>query len=182
MKYIPFFLFFFSITVFAQDIYLIDGQVYKNVRIVSEDSSQVTINFNNTEREIPISSILRIDRKSFKPFQPSKLENGISNDVSLLPKAKPNLIWLSVGALALLNTWDSLSDASNLDSSIDAFRKINSVTFKDVVDELESQKSRKLIIGYVSLAVAIATIYVAFDVDPVYAKLGSNSFTLSLKF
>lgn len=166
MKKLIFTFLIFSINLFAEDIYLKNGTVFYNAKIVEENAEYITITMNGGKSNISLDSILKIVRT---PYDPNKASYVNFDNLKIEEPKKieePNKIvihqkqYLVVTVLAAFLAWDYFSDASKLPKG--------------------EIKTRKTVLGVVSAVGCIAALYFSFK--EVEIKANPNKVTVSYNF
>lgn len=130
MKAVLLFLFLFlSTTLFAEDIYLKNGTIYFNVKIIERNDSFITITINEGKSNILISDIEKIIDTPYNQNIAGSVKQGKIIYNEPLKIEDPNTIKISqkhfliVSALAGLVAWDSFAEASQYPKGDDKTRK-----------------------------------------------------------
>ncbi len=187
MKYlILILLLFFTHLLFADDIYLKNGHILKNVQVISEDDQWIEIKTTTGIDKILKHSLLKIVKS---PYDENKNTEIIESDKTIIePQTKhyykliykntyPNKNLWPVSVLASILTWDFLADAGEMQEDIDEIKK----NFPDSdTSRMESVKNRKQIFGILCGVLGLANaIYAA---TPVKVELKDNMVNLSYHF
>lgn len=188
MKILFFTILFLSVSLYAENIHLKNGSTITNVKIMQTDDKGFVHYQLSDGRSLKVHSdaILKIDDIPFNESKASEITSGEINkifhardpqliDAKNEPKY-PNMILLPVSLIAFALTYDSFMAASDLSKSIDEYKDIPEVDTGD----LESQRTRKIIVGSVYLIAGIFNTFICFRTIEVSAK--NNSLTLSYKF
>jgi hypothetical protein len=136
----------FSVTAYAQNIYLKNGHLYYNAEIIWQDTQSVKFTLNNKSFNIKMINIESIAGK-YNPMVIS-YEADYAPPRVITPDFKPAVKYphrdlLIVGFLSGIISWDYFAQASD--------------THPGPV------KTRKLIIGIGAAASAIAAVIISFD-------------------
>ncbi len=183
------------INILADNVYLKNGNIYSNVKIIEEKEDYIVIKFNNEQGEIQRVSILKIEKAEYDPNKPSRLTGpGIIESTQSQPEIKkpgikkplimpeqhmqttrPYKNFLFVGLLSAVLAWDNFSDASNIGNMINSYKGLNLDT-----TTLETQQTRKSIVGAVAAIIGIVAIGISFE--EIEIKTNGNSLSLSYGF
>jgi hypothetical protein len=185
VRRIIFLLIFSATCLFADNVYLKNGYVYKNVIVIDTLENNVRVQFGNLRQLIPIADVetvlkLPLIPKS-EPIYMEEHHQRANIDMSDKSTYYPNLKLLPIVVLASAIAWNSLATASDAQNSIDANNAI-AKALKIPVDNsgLESTKSRNQIIGYVSLVTACMTLGLCFSDSQV--EVSKNKLSMAIKF
>jgi hypothetical protein len=148
MKTVLLFL-FLQIMLFAEDIYLKNGTIYLNAKIIDRNETYITILINEGKSNIALSEIQNIVDTPYNPSIAGSVKQGkmIINEIET--KSDPHIIkvsqkhFLIVTALAGLVSWDMFSEASHLPKGDD--------------------KTRKTVIGVISGVACVTALYFSFE-------------------
>ena len=175
MKKLVFIFLIFAINLFAEDIYLKNGTVYFNAKIIDKNDKFITITINEGRANIALSDIVQIINTPYDPAKPSYVNLGKPQYEETNKTIISQKHFLVVAALAGFLAWDYFQSASDIQSTIDQYKKIELNT-----DDLESQKTRKTVLGVVSAVGCIAALYFSFK--EVEIKANPNKVTVSYNF
>ena len=180
--------------IFSDNVHLKNGNTYLNVKIIEEKEDYIVIQFNKEQGTIQRVRILKIDKVDYNPNLRSRLTGpGIIEPALNQPEIKqpeikqpimperhiqtvrPYKNLLFIGILGAVLAWDNFSDASNIGSMISSYKNLNMD-----VSTLESQQTRKTIVGAVAAIIGLATI--VMSMEEVEVKANGNSLTISYGF
>lgn len=165
MKAILMFL-FLSLSLFAEDIYLKNGTIYLNAKIIERNETFITITVNEGKTNILLVDIEKIVDTPYNPNITGTVKQGkVSFNVLEKTEDKNTLKisqkhFLVVTVLAGLVAWDSFSEASKLPKGDD--------------------KTRKIIIGTVSILASAVSL--AISLDTIKITLDKNELNVSYNF
>ncbi len=177
----------FPFILFAQNITLKDSTLYKNVLVLDTAGTIIKIQFNDVVGSLAKSTILSIDKSNYNPSQLSQIippkEKEIVAEKRMksaimdthIKKIMPNtnIFYLSILSAAI--AWDYFSQSSNLSDQITNYQQLKLDT-----STLQSEQSRKVIIGVVASVICVVTAIVGFQSVEVNAE--NSSLTLSYRF
>lgn len=108
---------------FADDVFLRNGQVIKNCKVLDTVETRVRVYTTQRERIIPLVSIVSIIIAPFDSTKESEVVTfGVlpepSTNASLITYNYPNILLLPVSAVALVLAWDYFAQASDLTDAI----------------------------------------------------------------
>ncbi len=176
-------IFLLCLPLMAQTIYLKDGTIYKNVKILEQHPDYLQIKVNNSIATLETKNIIKIDSIKYNPDLESQIiRTEIQKPVVEVQKNKPDikyyrpykhLLWVSLLSAAV--AWDSFTEVSNLNTTIDTFNK-----YKLDTGGLESEKSRKTYVGVAAAVVTVALAIISFK--EVEVKPNDNGLALSYRF
>ena len=180
--------------IFSDNVHLKNGNTYLNVKIIEEKEDYIVIQFNKEQGTIQRVRILKIDKVDYNPNLRSRLTGpGIIEPALNQPEIKqpeikqpimperhiqtvrPYKNLLFIGILGAVLAWDNFSDASNIGSMISFYKNLNMD-----VGTLESQQTRKTIVGAVAAIIGLAAI--AMSMEEIEVKANGNSLTVSYGF
>jgi hypothetical protein len=187
----------------ADDIRFRNGQTLKNCLVLDTLGTRVKIKTSEGERLFPFSTIDEIVKSAFdssrtsyildadgspistkRAEQPSNIEIQTPTDHTYISEKAytyPNTFLLPLSAIALGLAWDYFAQVSDIQDAIDASNKSASQSNVQIDNSnLESEKTRKTILGVTFLAAGIINTVFAFKRVEVTAT--SNSIGLSYKF
>lgn len=175
------FLLLISFTLFAEDIYLKSGTIYFNAKIIERNESFITITVNEGKSNILLSDIEKIVETPYNPNIAGSVKQGkiiynepikIQDPNTIKISQKPFLI---VAALSGFLAWDYFSDVSDINKNIDKYKLT-----EELLNDAESQKTRKTIIGIVAAVGCAAALYFSFQ--EIEIKMKTNQVSLSYNF
>jgi hypothetical protein len=185
---------FLAPNIFSDNVHLKNGNTYLNVKIIEEKEDYIVIQFNKEQGTIQRVSILKIEKADYNPDMPSRLTGpGIIEPApdqpeikqpeikqSLIPErqiqtVRPYKNLLFVGILGVVLAWDNFSDASDIGSMINSYKNLGLDA-----NTLESQQTRKSIVGAVAAIIGLAAI--AISMKEVEVKANGNTLTVSYGF
>lgn len=118
-----------TVYTFAEDIYLKNGTVYYNAKIIERNETFITILINEGKSNIALSEIQNIVNTPYNPNIAGSVKQGKLIYNEPLKIEDPNTIKISqkhfliVSALAGLVAWDSFAEASQYPKGDDKTRK-----------------------------------------------------------
>ncbi len=185
--------------VYSDDVYIRNGQILKNCHVIDTTNAKVKIIVSGKERLFPLVSI---DKVILSPYNQNNLSIVQNQDGSfqnidtvkvlsredvqpivIAPKiynqevnvTYPNIYLLPLSFIALGLAWDYFEDVSQLNQSIDFYKKYNGDT-----SDLESARTRKTILGITFIAAGVLN--TVFALKTVEIKASSNSLSLVYRF
>ncbi len=183
----------------GDDVYFRNGQILRNCRVIETTESKIKVSTSINERTFPRITIEKIVSKPYDPDKPTIVQNQDGSFQSLdttravtpdelqsyisVPKVTgqelttthPNIYLLPMSVVALGLAWDYFQDVSQLNQSIDSYKKSNSDT-----SEMESARNRKTVLGITFLAAGV--INTVFALKTVEVKATSSSLGLVYHF
>jgi hypothetical protein len=193
---------YFSNT-WADDIQLRNGQTLKNCLVVDTIGTRIIVNTSEGQKSIPLTSIEKIIKSELNSSQPTYILNADGSTKALTQASKtdeshiqittksdyfterkysyPKIFLLPISAITFGLAWDYFSQVGDIQDVIDYNNKSAELS-KTQVDnsKLESQKSRKTVLGITFLVAGIVNAVFAFERVEVTST--SNSVGLSYKF
>jgi len=187
----------------ADDVRFRNGQTLKNCLVLDTLGSRIKVKTSDGDRLFPLTSIDNILKSQFDSTQTSMVQNRNGStqtliqveqpfDVNIQTRSQhiyvpekhydyPNSILLPLSAVAFGLAWDYFSQAGDIQDAIDANNSLASA-LKIQIDNsrLESQKSRKSILGVTFIAAGILN--TVFALRRVEVTTTNNSIGLSYKF
>ena len=187
----------------ADDVRFRNGQTLKNCLVLDTLGSRIKVKTSDGDRLFPLTSIDNILKSQFDSTQTSMVQNRNGStqtliqveqpfDVNIQTRSQhiyvpekhydyPNSILLPLSAVAFGLAWDYFSQAGDIQDAIDANNSLASA-LKIQIDNsrLESQKSRKSILGVTFIAAGILN--TVFALRRVEVTATNNSIGLSYKF
>ena len=132
------------------------------------------------KEKINRENVSYIDSVSYNKDHPSKILFSLSKKIELNQKQninveKPYLPFLIVSVLSATFAYQNFEDASDLDDMISRYKTLGLDT-----GTLESQQTRKKIVGYVCIVGCLVATYVSFL--EVEVKPNSNMVSFSYNF
>ena len=166
----------------AEDLYLRDGRIVRNVKILEKkqlDNGDImlVLKYGNTTSNVWLKDVANISYVPYSESLPSHietaiastpanasdslrmyLENNMRSQQYVVQKQYPNLPWLAVAAVGFGLSWDYFSRAGDVQDVIDFNNRLAGALNVDVDNSrLESTKSRYSFLGVVFLGVGIVT-------------------------
>lgn len=189
MKYLFVCLFTYISFASADDIRLKSGFMYKNVQIIEQTSDGYTkFKTSNGQSRIKTSDVLEIYKAPYDPnsktetllYDPSELSDSLWQAKQLAVSGpvivtRPNLKLLPLSVVAFALSWDYIQQSSDLDDLIDLYKDA-----EIDVSGLESQQTRKTILGVTFLAAGIVNLWISLETVEVRAQ--GTSLSVAYKF
>ena len=165
----------------SETIRMKDGTVYKNVEIIETIFDLVRIKYNDRIIPLQSSDIAKIDYSKYDKSIPSETLFEFPKQINSgqteqrIYKPYKHLLWVSL--LSAVIAWDQFSQASDLNDSIESYHRIT----PDInTDNLEKQKTKKVLMGIAAVIVTAALTIISFD--EVEVNGNENKINLSYRF
>lgn len=137
----------------ADDIYLKNGDLYKNVEILKTENRIVFLRATTGEFQLPVDRIQKIDQKPFDSSAPSVTVSAPAlktrSDSQAVARYPNGMLW-PITVLAGVVALDAFAEAGDVQQSIDELDKAGMRT-----GDLEAIKTRKLIVGGCAAVAAV---------------------------
>lgn len=124
-----------SVCLFAHDVYLKNGEVIRNAKLIDTSGNSILVEINGAQREILKSEISKLDFVEYDPdketeiIQAAKLHTGeqqtetAANQQQIEKKGKSNPVYFAVALVALATSIDAIAESDQLADGKDKTRK-----------------------------------------------------------
>ena len=160
----------------AEDIYLRNGTVVRNARVVEANAQHVRFYFRKEIRTVSRDKVYRIEG-NWDPQKTTFIEDRQGKqlpDIRPIRKERRNINYLPVALISLGLSWDFLAEANDIDKTIeglpDGIEK----------DRLDGSQGRKRILGFTFLGIGVGALFYSFLEVPVYPT--ANGVALTIRF
>lgn len=181
---------------FADEIYLQTGFVIKNVTARDTVDNYLMMVSSNGEKKIVLAQIIKIVRAEvdlskgpiMEQFDETMVKKNYSAPKSLTDQTvakyeQPHLGMVYISVVSIILAYDNIDQVSRLSKYIDETNKRNKIAlpeYRQDVSTLESEKTKRTVLGVAFGMIAIANL--VYSLEKVEIKTDMKSLSLSYTF